>query len=67
MQYTEIYQKIYAALKNDTVNSDQLNLSARNITDAIWDMKLAIDFDNPLTNTLSIVNEIINNRFAGIR
>jgi hypothetical protein len=44
MGYTEIYKEIYTALQKDSIPTENLNVSARKITDAIWDIKLSIDY-----------------------
>jgi hypothetical protein len=68
MRYTEIYQEIYAALQKDSIPTENLNVSARKITDAVWDIKLSIDYGSRFLNTLEAVNTIVNNRFkAGIK
>jgi hypothetical protein len=68
MRYTEIYKEIYAALQKDSIPTENLNVSARKITDAIWDIKLSIDYGSRFLNTLEAVNTIVNNRFkAGIQ
>ena len=67
MGYTEIYKEIYAALQEDLIPTENLNVSARKITDAIWDIKLSIDYGSKFLNTLEAVNRIVNDRFkAGI-
>jgi hypothetical protein len=63
MGYTGIYKEIYQALKADSIPDENLNVSARKITDAIWDIKLAIDYDSRFSHTIEAVNKIINNRF----
>ena len=63
MGYTQIYKEIYAALQKDSIPTENLNVSARKITDAIWDIKLAIDYGSKFSNTLEAVNRIVNNRF----
>jgi hypothetical protein len=68
MKYTEIYKEIYAALQKDSIPTENLNVSARKITDAVWDIKLSIDYGSRFLNTLEAVNTIVNNRFkAGIQ
>ena len=67
MRYTEIYKEIYAALQKDSIPTENLNVFARKITDAVWDIKLSIDYGSRFLNTLEAVNTIVNNRFkAGI-
>jgi hypothetical protein len=68
MRYTEIYKEIYAALQKDSIPTENLNVFARKITDAVWDIKLSIDYGSRFLNTLEAVNTIVNNRFkAGIQ
>ena len=68
MGYTEIYKEIYIALQEDLIPTENLNVSARKITDAIWDIKLSIDYGSRFLNTLEAVNRIVNDRFkAGIQ
>jgi hypothetical protein len=61
--YTDIYQQIYKALENDFVPEENLNVSARKITDAVWELKLSLDYGTRFPNTLEKVNKIINDRF----
>ena len=61
--YTDIYQQIYKALKNDFVPEENLNVSARKITDAVWELKVSLDYGSRFPNTLEKVNKIINDRF----
>jgi hypothetical protein len=63
MGYTDIYKEIYQALKADSTPEEQLNVFARKVTDAIWDIKLSIDYGSRFQNTLETVKQIINNRF----
>jgi hypothetical protein len=63
MRYTEIYKEIYAALQKDSIPTENLNVFARKITDAVWDIKLSIDYGSRFLNTLEAVNTIVNNRF----
>ena len=63
MGYTEIYKEIYAALQKDSIPTENLNVCARKITDAIWDIKLSIDYSSRFSNTLEAVNRIVNDRF----
>lgn len=63
MGYTDIYQQIYAALKSDSVDGDQLNVFARKITDSIWELQLSLDYGTRFQNTLERVNKIISDRF----
>jgi hypothetical protein len=68
MGYTEVYKEIYEALQKDSIPNENLNVSARKITDAIWDIKLSIDYGSKFLNTLEAVNRIVNGRFkAGIQ
>ena len=64
MGYSDVYHQIYGALKNDSVEGDQLNVFARKITDSIWELRLSLDYGNRFQNTLETVNKIINNRFT---
>jgi hypothetical protein len=63
MGYTEVYKEIYEALQKDSIPNENLNVSARKITDAIWDIKLSIDYGSKFFNTLEAVNRIVNGRF----
>jgi hypothetical protein len=63
MGYTEIYKEIYTALQKDSIPTENLNVFARKITDAVWDIKLSIDYGSRFLNTLEAVNTIVNNRF----
>jgi len=51
MGYTEIYKKVYEAMKNDFIPNEKLNISARKVTDAIWDIQLEIDHGSKYPNT----------------
>jgi hypothetical protein len=50
-------------MKNDFIPNEKLNISARKVTDAIWDIQLEIDHGYKYPNTLEAVNNIINDRF----
>lgn len=65
--YTFIYNRILSALQDDNVNDESVRITfAKQITDAIWALHLAVhktwptEKYNNFSNTKSMVTSIIN-------
>jgi hypothetical protein len=63
-EYTKIYIEIYEALKADLIPNENLDVAARKITRAIWDIKLSTAYNLDFSNTMVAIQDIVNNRFS---
>lgn len=66
--YTEIFESLYDTLKNDKLDPKIAVVTAKRLTDAIWDLHLVLNTGNDsLKNTINEVENIIHSRFKGAR
>lgn len=66
LTYTEIYNMIYSSMKRDDQDSSVARISARKITDAIWDLHLTLNFgSDDLRNTVKTVKQVVYNKLHG--
>lgn len=64
--YTEIYDSLYETLKNDNLDPKIAVVTAKRLTDAIWDLHLILNTGpDSLKNTVNEVESIIHNRLKG--
>ena len=64
--YTEIYDSLYETLKNDSLDPKIAVVTAKRLTDAIWDLHLVLNTGpDSLKNTVNEVENIIHNRLKG--
>lgn len=66
--YTEIFESLYDTLKNDKLDPKIAVVTAKRLTDAIWDLHLVLNTGNDsLKNTINEVENIIHSRLKGAR
>jgi hypothetical protein len=62
--YTDIYNSILSSLRSDLVEEKNSIVTAKRLTDAIWDLHLVLNSGtNQLNNTVENVKNIIEDRF----
>jgi hypothetical protein len=61
--YTEIYNSIFVSLRSDLVEEKTAIVTAKRLTDAIWDLHLVLNTgEHSLSNTVGNVKNILENR-----
>jgi hypothetical protein len=61
--YTEIYNSILTSLRSDLVEEKTAIVTAKRLTDAVWDLHLVLNTGgNSLNNTVENVKGILENR-----
>lgn len=64
--YTEIYNDILSALRDDNVDHLISVVTAKRLSDAVWDLHLVLNSGKEILNTTSsTVKDIIKNRPKG--
>jgi hypothetical protein len=63
--YTEIYNSILLSLRNDLVEEKVAIVTAKRLTDAVWDLHLVLNTDSDsLNNTVKNIKGILENRLG---